>query len=143
MRILSLDYGEKTIGVAVTDALGWTAQGVETIFRERENGLRASFRRIGELIQQYGVEKIIVGCPVNMDGTSGERAAASEAFAQKLRARTGLPVFLWDERLTTREAREILSAQGVSGKEQKRYVDKIAAVLILEDYMRSSENKDE
>ena len=143
MRAIGLDYGTKTVGVAVSDPFGWTAQALETIVREKENHLRPTLRRIGEIIKEYGADRIILGNPLNMDGTAGERSMAAHGFKEILEKKTCLPVFLWDERLTTREAREILSAQGVSGKEQKRYVDKIAAVLILEDYMRSSENKDE
>ena len=103
MRILGLDYGSKTVGVAVSDPLGLTAQKVETIWRKQENKLRRTLARIEELVAEYGVEKIVVGLPKNMNNTLGERAEKSLEFKEMLEKRTGLPVEMWDERLTTME----------------------------------------
>ena len=138
-RILALDYGAKTVGVAVTDPLGWGAQGVETIFREKENHLRSTLRRITELSAEYRAEKIILGYPVNMDGTAGERAEKTEAFAGMVSEKTGLPVILVDERLTTVEAEEILEARGVPASERKKEIDRVAAAVILSDYLGDKE----
>lgn len=138
MRMMGLDYGSKTVGVAVTDALGMTVQPVETVYRDSESKIRATLRRIEELIVQYDVEEIVVGLPLNMDGSEGERAAMARGFVGMLENRTGLPVHMQDERLTTVEAREILDACGISRKEHKQYLDAAAAVLILEDYARAN-----
>ena len=140
MRALGLDYGSKTVGVAVSDPFGWTAQAVETITRPKENHLRATLRRIGELIREYGADRIVLGYPLNMDDTTGERAMAARAFQETLEKKTGLPVFLWDERLTTVEAEEILRETGVPHDEWKTHVDKIAAVLILQDYLNAQKD---
>ena len=139
MRLMGLDFGSKTVGVAVTDPLGLTACGVEIVRREHENKLRKTLARIESLIKEYKVEKIILGYPLNMDDTAGERAVRSEEFARLLQQKTSLPVFLWDERLTTVEADEILEESGVHVSERKRYIDKIAAQLILESYMNAME----
>ncbi len=138
MRMMGLDYGSKTVGVAVTDALGMTVQPVETVYRDLESKIRATLRRIEELIVQYDVEEIVVGLPLNMDGSEGERAVRAREFADMLENRTGLPVHMQDERLTTVEAREILDVCGISRKEHKKYLDAAAAVLILEDYARAN-----
>ena len=135
MRILSLDYGAKTVGVAVTDPLGLTAQGVEIIRREKETHLRPTLRRIGELISEYGAEEILLGYPLNMDDTAGERARKTIAFREMLEKRFSLPVFLWDERLTTVEAESIMDEAQIPKDERKKYVDRLAAQLILEDYL--------
>lgn len=137
MRILGLDYGTKTVGVAVTDALGITVQPLETITRDADNKLRPTFRRIEELIEEMNVQEIVLGLPLNMDGSEGERATRSREFADMLERRTGLSVHLLDERLTTIEADEILDSCGIPKKNHKRYVDSVAAVLILEDYVRN------
>ena len=134
---MGLDYGAKTVGVAVSDPLGLTAQAVETIFRERESKLRRTLARIGELIAEYGAERIVLGLPVHMGGEPGERARKTQEFAELLRRRFGLPVELWDERLSTAAADDILEESGVPVTERKKYIDKIAAALILEDYMRA------
>ena len=134
-RVLGLDYGSKTVGVAVTDAAGMGAQGVETIFRGKENHLRGTLRRICELAAFYGVREIVIGYPLNMDGTAGERAEKTKAFAAQVEDRTGLPVTLQDERLTTVEADELLSLYGVKAKDRKKDIDRIAAAIILEDYL--------
>ena len=135
MRILGLDYGAKTVGVAVSDPLLLTAQPLETIGRSSENKLRATVRRIGELITEYGVSEIVLGLPVMMSGEKGERAKLTESFAEMLEKRTGLPVHLVDERLTTVEADEILYESGVPAGERKKVIDRIAAGLILQDYL--------
>lgn len=137
MRILGLDYGTKTVGVAVTDTLGITVQPLETITRDSDSKIRPTLRRIEEIIESMGVEEIVLGMPLNMDGSEGERAMRSRQFADIIERRTGLPVHLLDERLTTVEAEEILGACGIMKKDYKRYVDSAAAVLILEDYVRN------
>ncbi|MBP3879548.1 MAG: Holliday junction resolvase RuvX [Lachnospiraceae bacterium] len=137
MRILGLDFGSKTVGVAVTDPLGITAQGVEIIRREKETHMRPTFRRIGELIDYYGVESIVLGLPLNMDDTMGDRAEKTLAFKEELERKFSLPVFLVDERLTTVEADLAMEEAGISRRDFKKYVDMIAAVLILRDYMNS------
>lgn len=139
MRIMALDFGSKTVGVAVSDPLLLTAQGIEIIRRKEENKLRKTLARIEELIVEYGVTKIVLGLPLNMDDTKGERAELSLQFKESLERRTGLTVTMWDERLTTVEADDIMNEAGIKGKDRKEYVDMIAAQIILEDYMR--ENK--
>ena len=136
-RIMGLDFGAKTVGVAVSDPLGITAQGVEVIVREREDKLRRTLARLEELIAQYQVERIVVGCPRHMNGDFGERAEKSRAFAERLSERTGLPTELWDERLTTVAAERVLMESGVRRGHRKEYVDKIAAVFILQGYLDS------
>ncbi len=135
MRIMGLDYGSKTVGVAISDPLHITAQGVEVIWREKENHLRKTLARIEELIDEYDVGLIVLGYPLNMDDSRGPRAEASEALADSLTRRTGLEVILWDERLTTIEADEILMEARIHWEDRKKYVDKIAATLILQSYL--------
>lgn len=137
MRIMGLDYGSKTVGVAVSDALGLTAQAVETIQRKEENKLRKTLARIEALIQEYGAERIVLGFPKNMNNTIGDRAEKSLAFQEMLERRTGLPVIMWDERLTTVEAERTLMESGVRRENRKQYVDQIAAVFILQGYLDS------
>jgi len=137
MRIIGLDYGSKTVGVAVCDPLGLTAQGIETITRNEENKLRRTLARIEQIISDYQVESIVLGYPKNMDGSIGERAKAAQEFGDMLERRTGLPVVLWDERLTTMEANEILIECGVRREKRKAVIDKIAAVLILNSFLES------
>ena len=137
MRILGLDYGSKTVGVAVSDPLGLTAQGVETIWRKQENKLRQTLARIEELISEYQVERIVLGYPKNMNNTIGERAEKSLEFQQMLERRTGLPVIMWDERLTTVEANRTLMDASVRRENRKQYMDKLAAVFILQGYLDS------
>ena len=144
MRVMGLDYGSKTVGVAISDTLGLTAQGVETIWRKQENKLRQTLARIEELISEYQVERIILGYPKNMNNTIGERALKSLEFKEKLEGRTGLPVVMWDERLTTAEAERTLMETGVRRENRKQYLDQMAAVLILQGYLdRISMNKEE
>ncbi len=139
MRILGLDFGSKTVGVAVTDPLGITAQGVGIIRREKETHLRPTFRRIGELIDHYGVESIVLGLPLNMDDTMGDRAEKTLAFKKELERKFSLPVFLVDERLTTVEADLAMEEAGIPRRDFKKYVDMIAAVIILRDYMNNDQ----
>lgn len=142
MRIMGLDYGSKTVGVAVCDPLGWTAQGVETITRKEENKLRQTCQRIEALIKEYEITLIVLGYPKNMDDSIGERAEKTEEFKEMLERRTKLPVILWDERLTTVEADEILEESGVPRSERKKVIDKIAAAIILQSYLNSMERAD-
>lgn len=134
-RIMGLDYGSVTVGVAISDALLFTAQGVEVIHRKQENKLRQTLARIEALITEYDVESIIVGYPKHLNNTIGERAVKSEEFAEKLRQRTGLKVILWDERLTTVAAHQVLSQTKMNYEEKAKVVDKLAAVLILQGYL--------
>ena len=143
MRILGLDYGSKTVGVAVSDPLGFTAQGVEIIRRKSENKMRQTLARIEELIAQYQVEEIVLGLPKNMNNTLGDRAEKSLELKETLERRTGLPVVMWDERLTTVSANRVLMETGVRRENRKEHVDEIAAVFILQgylDYQSFSEN---
>ncbi|MGC4375866.1 Holliday junction resolvase RuvX [Fictibacillus sp. Mic-4] len=136
-RILGLDVGSATIGVAVSDELGWTAQGIETIKRKSHLPDEA-FDRIGELINDYAIEKVVVGLPKNMNGTIGPSGEACQAFAGQLKDRFGLPVELWDERLTTMAAERTLISADVSRKKRKKVIDKMAASLILQSYLDHS-----
>ena len=137
MRIMGLDFGSRTTGVAVSDPLGITAQGVETIVRKDENKLRQTCARIEELIKEYEIEEIVLGYPKNMNNTAGERAEKTEAFKAMLERRTGKPGILWDERLTTIAAERVLMESGVRRENRKAVGDKIAAVLILQGYLDS------
>lgn len=139
MRIMGLDFGSKTVGVAVTDPLGLTAQGVEIIRRESPKKLRRTLARIEELIAQYDVEKIVLGYPVMLDGREGERVEKTKEFASMLERRTGKEIIFQDERLTTVEAYEIMDEAGIKREDRYQYVDQIAATIILEDYMKSEE----
>ena len=140
MRIMGLDYGSKTIGVAISDPLGITAQGIEIIRREDENKLRKSLRRIEELISEYQVEEIVLGFPKNMNNTIGERAQKSLELKEMLERRCSLPVIMWDERLTTVEANRTLMESGVRRENRSKYVDMIAAVFILQGYLDAKAN---
>ena len=130
MRIMGLDFGSKTVGVAVSDSLLVTAQGLEIIRREKEEKLRRTLARIEELIVEYEVEEIVLGLPKNMNATEGERVELTAQFREKLERRTGLPVIMWDERLTTIEADEILRESGVPRGERKKVITKVAAGII-------------
>lgn len=137
MRIMGLDYGSKTVGVAISDPLKITAQGIETIQRKEENKLRKTLARIEELAKEYEVETIVLGFPKNMNNTIGDRAEKSLELKEMLERRTGLPVVMWDERLTTVEAERTLIESNVRRENRKKYVDKIAAVFILQGYLDS------
>ncbi|MBR4807741.1 MAG: Holliday junction resolvase RuvX [Lachnospiraceae bacterium] len=137
MRIMGLDYGSKTVGVAISDALHYTAQGIETIEIAQAGKLRKTFARLEQLIEEYEVDRVILGYPKNMNNTEGERCAATMDFKEKLEKRTGLPVILWDERQTTISAERVLQESGVRREHRKEYIDKIAAVFILQGYLDS------
>lgn len=137
MRVMGLDYGSKTVGVAISDPLGITAQGIETIHRKAENKLRQTLARIEALAKEYEVDRLVLGFPKNMNNTIGERAEKSLELKEMLERRTGLPVIMWDERLTTVEAERTLAESKVRREDRKKYVDKIAAVFILQGYLDS------
>ena len=139
IRIMGLDFGSKTVGVAVSDPLGITAQGIEIVRRTSENKLRKTLARIEELVAEYEVTEIVLGFPKNMNNTIGERADKSLAFKEMLERRTGLPVVMWDERLTTVAANRTLIEGGVRRENRKDYVDMLAAVYILQGYLDSRE----
>ena len=143
MRVLGLDYGSKTVGVAVSDPLGLTAQGVETVWRKQENKLRRTLARIEEIISEYQVTEIVLGYPKNMNNTVGERAEKSLEFKEMLERRTGLPVIMWDERLTTMAADRTLEGTGVHKEDRKQYLDQVAAVFILQGYLDAAAHKKE
>ena len=134
-RIIGLDFGSKTTGVAVSDPFGWTAQGVEIIRRKEENKLRKTLARIEELVKEYNATRIVLGLPKNMNNTLGDRAEKSMAFKEMLERRTGLCVVLWDERLTTVAADRTMMEAGIRREHRKEYVDEIAAVFILQNYL--------
>ncbi len=143
MRIMGLDYGSKTVGVAISDELLLTAQAKEIVRRKEENKLRKTLARIEELIQEYGVELIVLGLPLNMDQSESVRSALSEEFRDKLERRTSIPVIMWDERLTTVEADAIMDEVGIKKSDRKEYVDMIAAQIILQDYLDNRETEKE
>ena len=135
MRIMGLDFGSKTVGVAISDPLLITAQGIEIIRRKEENKLRQTLARIEELIEEYEVKEIVLGLPKNMNDTLGPRVDLTLEFKEKLERRTGLPVHTWDERLTTVSADRTMMEAGIRRENRKEYVDKIAAVLILHGFL--------
>lgn len=136
MRTMGLDVGTRTVGVAVSDALGWTAQGVETIKINEEEG-EFGIERLKELVKEYAVSAFVVGYPKNMNNTIGPRGEASENYKKLLEKTFGLPVVLWDERLTTMAAERMLIEADVSRKKRKAVIDKMAAVMILQGYLDS------
>lgn len=138
---MGLDYGQVTVGVAISDELLLTAQGIEVIRRKDENKLRHTLQRIEALIDEYGVELIVLGYPKNMNNTIGERAEKSEQFADMLRRRTGLEVVLWDERLTTVAAHNAMIEGNVRREKRAKVVDKVAAVFILQGYLDNKNQK--
>lgn len=135
MRIMGLDFGSKTVGVAISDSLLVTAQGIEIIRRKEENKLRQTLARIEELIPEYEVQEIVLGLPKNMNATEGERVQLTMEFKDKLERRTGLPVHMWDERLTTVAADKAMMEAGIRREHRREHVDRIAAVLILQGYL--------
>ena len=137
---MGLDYGSKTVGVAISDPLGITAQGIETITRKDENKLRKTCARIEALIEEYQVEKIVIGLPKHMNNDIGIRAEKSMEFAEMLKRRTGLEVQMWDERLTTVSAEKALMESGVRRENRKAVIDQIAAVFILQGYLDCQAN---
>lgn len=146
MRIMGLDFGSKTVGVAVSDPLLVTAQGLETIFRKSPGKLRQTLSRIDGLIAEYQVDQIVLGYPKHMNNSEGERCEKTQEFRRMLEQRTGLTVVLWDERLTTAAADQVMIQSGVRREERKEYVDTIAAGFILQgylDFIQNSNNKKE
>ena len=137
MRIIGLDFGSKTVGVAVSDELGLTAQGVEIIRRESPKKLRRTLARIEELVVHYQAERIVLGYPKNMNNTVGERGEDTLSFRDALVRRTGLEVILWDERLTTVASEKVLMESGVRRENRKKVIDQIAASMILQVYLDS------
>lgn len=136
LRIMGLDVGSKTVGVAVSDALGWTAQGIETISIDEEKG-KFGFERVTEIVKLYEVEKIVVGLPKNMNNTIGPRGEASKAYAEKLKELLNLPIIMWDERLSTKQAERVLLEADISRKKRKKVIDKMAAIMILQGFLDS------
>jgi len=136
MRIMGLDVGSKTVGVAISDALGWTAQGIETVKIDEVNG-EFGVERIAELVKEYAITEFVVGYPKNMNNTVGPRGEASENYKKLLEETFSLPVKLWDERLTTMAAERMLIDADVSRKKRKQVIDKMAAVMILQGYLDS------
>ncbi len=135
MRIIGLDFGAMTCGVAVSDELLITAQPLETVRRKHATKLRQTLARIEEIAAEYGAERIVVGLPKLLDGSEGERAAACRAFADDVERRTGIETVMWDERLTTVEAHRVLDEAGLDYNEKARVVDKLAASIILQNYL--------
>lgn len=135
MRILGLDYGTKTTGVAVSDPMGWTAQGLEIIRRQEDEQIKATLNRIAQLCEEYKVEKIVLGLPKNMNNTLGERGEKTLQFKEKLENRLRIPVETWDERLSTVAAESVLLEADVSRKKRKNVIDKLAATIILQNYL--------
>lgn len=145
MRIIGLDFGSKTVGVAFSDELLITAQGIEIVRRKSENKLRQTLARIEELIKEYNVEKIVLGFPKNMNNSEGERCEKTLEFKEMLERRTGLTVELWDERLTTVAADNLMMEAGIRRENRKEYVDQIAASFILQgylDYLQNEKNQE-
>lgn len=140
MRIMGLDYGSKTVGVALSDELGITAQPLMTIERKSENKLRRTLSQLEELIDAYEVSFVVLGYPKNMDNTEGARVEATKEFKEHIERRTGLEVILWDERLTTVESERILMDAGVRRENRKAYIDKMAAAILLQSYMDAHSN---
>lgn len=139
MRIMGLDYGSKTVGVALSDELLMTAQPFETIFRNGENKLRKTLARIVEIIEEKDVHLIVLGKPLHLNGTEGERVLRTQEFYESLQKRVHIPIVWVDERLTSVEAKEILSESGIKKEDIKKYIDSVAASLILKDYMNRIE----
>jgi putative Holliday junction resolvase len=136
MRVLGLDVGSKTVGIALSDELGWTAQGLKTL-KINEEKQEFGFEEIGQLINEYQVEKVVIGLPKNMNGTIGPRGEASQKYAAEVEGRFAVPTVLWDERLTTMAAERVLLEADVSRKKRKKVIDKMAAVMILQGFLDS------
>ncbi len=142
MRILGLDYGDKTVGVALSDPFGWSAQGLEVIRRNSENEYKQSLGRIEEIIKEYGVEKIVLGYPINLDGSISERCLKTQSYKERLERRfPKVSVILWDERFSTAAAARFLSEAGLNNIKRKDVIDKMAAVYILQGYLDSIKDK--
>lgn len=141
MRIMGLDYGAKTVGVAISDAMLMTAQPLETVRRERSNKLRQTLARIEQLIDEYEVDKIVLGFPKKLNNEEGDRCERTKEFGDMIERRTGLEIIYWDERLTTVAADAVLDEGGVRKENRKEFIDKIAASLILQGYLDSISGK--
>lgn len=135
MRIMGLDFGSKTVGVAISDPLGLTAQGIEIVRRKSPNKLRQTLARIGALVKEYQIEEIVLGYPKNMNNTEGERCERTREFKELLEKRCRLKVTLWDERLTTVEADRTMMEAGIRRENRRQFVDQLAAVFILQGYL--------
>jgi putative holliday junction resolvase len=133
---MGLDVGSKTVGIAVSDELGWTAQGLKTLKINEEKN-QFGFDEIGQIIKEYQVSQVVVGLPKNMNGTIGPRGEASQFYAHELEERFAVETILWDERLTTMAAERVLLEADVSRKKRKKVIDKMAAVMILQGYLDS------
>ena len=136
MRAMGLDVGSKTVGIALSDELGWTAQGLKTLKINEEKN-QFGFEEIGQLIKEYQVDTVVIGLPKNMNGTIGPRGEASKQYAAEIESRFSVPTVLWDERLTTMAAERVLLEADVSRKKRKKVIDKMAAVMILQGYLDS------
>ena len=138
LRVLGLDYGDKTVGVAISDPFGWTAQGLEIIKRNNPNEHKQSLGRLAEIIEEYNVETIILGFPKNMDNSEGPRCEKTKQYKEKLERRfPKIPVILWDERMSTMAAERSLLEADFDRKKIKTVIDKMAAVHILQGYLNS------
>ncbi|HLS35424.1 MAG TPA: Holliday junction resolvase RuvX [Bacillota bacterium] len=136
MKTLGLDVGSKTIGVAVSDPFGWTAQGLTTI-RWNEENIHSADDQLGDIIEEHSIKKIVIGLPKNMDGSIGERGEASQIFAKHIESTHNIPTILWDERLSTVAAEQTLLEADVSRQKRRKVIDKVAAVMILQTYLDS------
>jgi putative holliday junction resolvase len=136
MRIMGLDVGSKTVGIAISDELGWTAQGLKTLKIDEERN-KFGFEEIGQLIKEYGITHVVIGLPKNMNGSIGPRGEASQRYAEQIENRFFVSTILWDERLTTMAAERVLLEADVSRKKRKKVIDKMAAVMILQGYLDS------
>ncbi|MEN2465064.1 Holliday junction resolvase RuvX [Ornithinibacillus sp. FSL M8-0202] len=134
MKIMGLDVGSKTIGVAISDELGWTAQGLTTI-KWDENDIHSADSQLKTIIDEHNISKVVIGLPKNMNGTIGERGEASQRFAAYMEEKYNLQTILWDERLTTMAAERVLLEADVSRKKRKKVIDKMAAMMILQGYL--------
>ncbi len=136
MRVMGLDVGSKTVGVAISDELGWTAQGIENIKIDEDHGVFRMDRR-KELAEEYQVGTVVVGLPKNMNNTIGPRGEASKAYGELIQQELSLPIKYWDERLSTMAAERVLLEADVSRKKRKKVIDKMAAMMILQGYLDS------
>ena len=134
MKKMGLDVGSKTIGIAVSDAFGWTAQGITTLYWD-ENDFQTVRDQLADLIKEHNITEVVVGLPKNMNGSIGERGEASQRIAKYIEEQFGVKVFLWDERLTTMAAERVLLEADVSRKKRKKVIDKMAAMMILQGYL--------
>jgi putative Holliday junction resolvase len=134
MRILGIDYGDSRVGIAISDPMGWTAQGLETV---RNQSMSNVINRIIELIKEYEIKKIVIGFPKNMNGSVGPRGELTLSFVEELKKEVNIDIVLWDERLTTVAAHKVLNETNVRGKKRKQVVDTVAATYILQGYLDS------